>query len=369
MFMKETADRLFGDDYRWSVLAAGRFQMPFATHAATIGGQRKSWTGRLAFHQPRSACSFERATSDENPALSGGARSYDRDPRRSQRHSCAQGRRSSRILKDDKRTCGYAVPTQDDNNSTGEANEYRHYRSSALGSNAARLLVKSGVSATIANSGGPQSLSRLVGELGPSVKAGSVEEAATADMVLVAVRWVDLEKALGGLPAWNDRIVIDGTNPVAYLDPDSPDAKDPTNPLAAYGIKAIDLGGKHSAKYSARSFRAHAWSRHSTTSTPTSCPSRRRRVVKGSCSIRATTPMRRPRSANFSNALAISRSTLVSSTSADRLRHLRSARLPPLTSSSSDRRGTLRCWTRRSRRVAERLFARATGSVPAATRA
>ena len=28
MFMKETADRLFGDDYRWSVLAAGRHQMP-----------------------------------------------------------------------------------------------------------------------------------------------------------------------------------------------------------------------------------------------------------------------------------------------------------------------------------------------------
>lgn len=118
----------------------------------------------------------------------------------------------------------------------------------ALGSNAARLLAKSGVSATIANSRGPQSLSRLVGELGPSVKAGSVEEAASADMVLVAVRWVDLDKALSGLPAWNDRIVIDGTNPVAFLDPDSPDAKDPTNPLAAYGIKAIDLGGKHSTQ-------------------------------------------------------------------------------------------------------------------------
>jgi uncharacterized protein (DUF849 family) len=38
MFMKETADRLFGDDYRWSVLAAGRFQMPFATQAAIMGG-------------------------------------------------------------------------------------------------------------------------------------------------------------------------------------------------------------------------------------------------------------------------------------------------------------------------------------------
>ncbi|WP_158969407.1 BKACE family enzyme [Chachezhania sediminis] len=38
MFMKRTADRLFGDDYRWSVLAAGRFQMPFATQAAMMGG-------------------------------------------------------------------------------------------------------------------------------------------------------------------------------------------------------------------------------------------------------------------------------------------------------------------------------------------
>ena len=38
MFMKETADRLFGEDYRWSVLAAGRAQIPFATQAAMMGG-------------------------------------------------------------------------------------------------------------------------------------------------------------------------------------------------------------------------------------------------------------------------------------------------------------------------------------------
>ena len=117
----------------------------------------------------------------------------------------------------------------------------------ALGSNAARLLAKSGITATIANSRGPESLAGLVGELGPSIKAATVEEAASADIVLVALRWVDLEKALRGLPAWNGRIVIDGANPVAFLDPDSPDAKDPNNPLAAYGIKAIDLGGKHSS--------------------------------------------------------------------------------------------------------------------------
>ena len=38
MFMKDTADRLFGDDYIWSVLAAGRHQMNFTTQAAMLGG-------------------------------------------------------------------------------------------------------------------------------------------------------------------------------------------------------------------------------------------------------------------------------------------------------------------------------------------
>ncbi|MEZ5924095.1 MAG: 3-keto-5-aminohexanoate cleavage protein [Hyphomicrobiaceae bacterium] len=38
MMMKRTADRLFGDDYRWSVLGAGRNQMPIAAMAASMGG-------------------------------------------------------------------------------------------------------------------------------------------------------------------------------------------------------------------------------------------------------------------------------------------------------------------------------------------
>ena len=37
-FMRETADHLFGNDYVWSVLAAGRHQMPFITAGATMGG-------------------------------------------------------------------------------------------------------------------------------------------------------------------------------------------------------------------------------------------------------------------------------------------------------------------------------------------
>ena len=38
MFMRETADRLFGSDYVWSVLAAGRHQMNFTTMAGILGG-------------------------------------------------------------------------------------------------------------------------------------------------------------------------------------------------------------------------------------------------------------------------------------------------------------------------------------------
>lgn len=38
MHMKRTADRLFGDKYRWSILGAGRSQMPLATIAAALGG-------------------------------------------------------------------------------------------------------------------------------------------------------------------------------------------------------------------------------------------------------------------------------------------------------------------------------------------
>lgn len=36
--MKRIADKLFGEGYQWSVLAAGRHQMPMATQAALMGG-------------------------------------------------------------------------------------------------------------------------------------------------------------------------------------------------------------------------------------------------------------------------------------------------------------------------------------------
>jgi len=38
LFMKQTADRLFGDGYTWSVLGAGRAQMPLVSMSAAMGG-------------------------------------------------------------------------------------------------------------------------------------------------------------------------------------------------------------------------------------------------------------------------------------------------------------------------------------------
>ncbi|MEQ1647983.1 MAG: 3-keto-5-aminohexanoate cleavage protein [Hyphomicrobiaceae bacterium] len=39
--MKRTADRLFGNDYQWSVLGAGRNQMPIAAQAVAMGGNAR----------------------------------------------------------------------------------------------------------------------------------------------------------------------------------------------------------------------------------------------------------------------------------------------------------------------------------------
>jgi uncharacterized protein (DUF849 family) len=52
LHMKRTADRLFGRDYRWSVLGAGRSQLPIAAMAAAAGGnvrvglEDSLWAGR-----------------------------------------------------------------------------------------------------------------------------------------------------------------------------------------------------------------------------------------------------------------------------------------------------------------------------------
>ena len=47
--MKRIADKLFGDTYRWSVLGAGKHQLPLITQAALMGGNvRVGWKTAVA---------------------------------------------------------------------------------------------------------------------------------------------------------------------------------------------------------------------------------------------------------------------------------------------------------------------------------
>jgi len=86
--------------------------------------------------------------------------------------------------------------------------------SGAIGTAFATTLARAGIAATISNSRGPDSLKEQVHALGSSIKAGTREQAAGADIVLVAVNWGKLPAALAGLPDWDNRIIIDANNPI-----------------------------------------------------------------------------------------------------------------------------------------------------------
>jgi predicted dinucleotide-binding enzyme len=80
-----------------------------------------------------------------------------------------------------------------------------------IGQVMARIALRAGRQVVIANSRGPESLAQLVQELGGGVSAGTVEDAAAADIVVLAVMWPDVPQAVEGLD-WEGRILIDPTN-------------------------------------------------------------------------------------------------------------------------------------------------------------
>jgi 8-hydroxy-5-deazaflavin:NADPH oxidoreductase len=88
-----------------------------------------------------------------------------------------------------------------------------------LGQAMARTARRAGRPVVIANSRGPESLADLVPTLGDGVSAGTAQEAAAAEIVVVAVPWGSVPEALAGL-TWNGQIVIDATNDWAADDLD-----------------------------------------------------------------------------------------------------------------------------------------------------
>jgi predicted dinucleotide-binding enzyme len=80
-----------------------------------------------------------------------------------------------------------------------------------LGQAMARTALRGGHSVVIANSRGPESLASVVSALGDGVSAGTVVEAASAGVVVVAVPWDRVPEAVQDLN-WNGQVVIDATN-------------------------------------------------------------------------------------------------------------------------------------------------------------
>jgi predicted dinucleotide-binding enzyme len=80
-----------------------------------------------------------------------------------------------------------------------------------IGQAMAQTALRAGRQVVIANSRGPESLSAVVEALGQGVSAGTVKDAAAADIVVLAVPWPQVSQAVEGLQ-WDGRIVLDPTN-------------------------------------------------------------------------------------------------------------------------------------------------------------
>lgn len=101
-----------------------------------------------------------------------------------------------------------------------------------IGTTVARHLVKAGFPVIVSNSRGVDSLKEVVSSLGAGAKAGTLEDAANADIVLLSLPWSEVS-SLTRLIDWTDKIVIDATNHFISFAPE---------------FKVADLNGKSSSQ-------------------------------------------------------------------------------------------------------------------------
>jgi hypothetical protein len=101
----------------------------------------------------------------------------------------------------------------------------------AIGSALVGHLARAGHDLLLANRRGAGALAEVLRTAGPRVTAVSREEAASAELVILAVPWEQVSSALAGLPTWNGRILIDATNPVVQP-----------------GFRLAELGGRASTE-------------------------------------------------------------------------------------------------------------------------
>jgi 8-hydroxy-5-deazaflavin:NADPH oxidoreductase len=90
---------------------------------------------------------------------------------------------------------------------------------SAVAQTISKHVLPYGHQVVLSNSRGPDSLVSLVKELGPGAEAGTPQQAAEQDLVVLAVRWSSVQAALFSVADWKGRILVDATNRIASYSP------------------------------------------------------------------------------------------------------------------------------------------------------
>src|SRR5258708_9021874 len=86
--------------------------------------------------------------------------------------------------------------------------------SGAIGSALAGHFASKGIEVSLANNRGPSSLKDIVRKLGSKVKAVTVKEAASADIVILAVPFPAVPDAGSPISHWRGRLGVGATNAV-----------------------------------------------------------------------------------------------------------------------------------------------------------
>jgi 8-hydroxy-5-deazaflavin:NADPH oxidoreductase len=84
----------------------------------------------------------------------------------------------------------------------------------AIGQAFSRQLARAGIETVVSNRRGPESLSAFVRDLCGKATAANVRDAAEEEVVLISVPWIQVAEVLSVMPDWEERILIDATNPV-----------------------------------------------------------------------------------------------------------------------------------------------------------
>ncbi|MGK6316948.1 NADPH-dependent F420 reductase [Neorhizobium sp. DT-125] len=91
----------------------------------------------------------------------------------------------------------------------------------------ARRVLPFGHKVLLSNSRGPET---VAGKLGRGASAGTPQQAADQDVVVLSVDWANVAKALASVPDWSGRILIDATNRIDRNNPsDLGDLSGPTS--------------------------------------------------------------------------------------------------------------------------------------------